>query len=215
MLCELKGMRLDCKKVLSKLVLLSCMHRTRDFAKKTNHHLGPCLTIRIWTRSVPKFMSWYFLATSVTNSWHFLTLLDDSWTVGRTKNFWKFVEHVQKICDSLTSLARSWTLLDNVSAASWWFLNYSWLDLAVLGESVNEKELVKNSQEESRSCQDALKKLTRTCNEILAAWQGAVEMLSRCDETSPRSIKKYQEGVAIPFQDAPDISGQHGNRPVQ
>ena len=34
-------------------------------------------------------------------------------------------------------------------------------------------------------------------------------MLSRCDETSPRSIKKYQEGVAIPFQDAPDISGQH------
>ena len=169
-------------------------------------------------------MSWYFLATSVTNSWHFLTLLDDSWTVGRTKNFWKFVEHVQKICDSLISLARSWTLLGPSWQRLSGFLMVSQLFLTRLGRSwrerkigVNEKELVKNSQEESRSCQDALKKLTRTCIEILAAWhvQGAVEMLSRCAETSPRSIKKYQEGVAIPFQDAPDISRQHGNRPLR
>ena len=152
----------------------------------------------------------------------FLTLLDDSWTVGRTKNFWKFVEHVQKICDSLISLARSWTLF----GPSWQhlsgFLMVSQLFLTRLGRSwrerkigVNEKELVKNSQEEFRSCQDALKKRTRTCIKILAAWQGAVEMLSRCAETSPRSIKKYQEGVAIPFQDAPDISRQHGNRPLR
>ena len=66
-------------------------------------------------------MSWYFLATSVTNSWHYLTLLDDSWTVGRTMNFWKFVEHVQ-----------------------------------------NEKELVKNSQEES---DEAVKMLSRSWQE--------------------------------------------------
>ena len=184
--------------------------------------VGPCPNIRIWTRSVPKFMSWYFLATSVTNSWHFLTLLDDSWTVGRTKNSWKFVEHVQKICDSLISLARSWTLLSPSWQRLSGFLMVSQLFLTRLGRSwrerkigVNEKELVKNSQEESRSCQDALKKLTRTCIEILAAWKGAVEMLSRCSETSPRSIKKYQEGVAIPFQDAPDISRQHGNRPLR
>ena len=142
-------------------------HMNKDLIIPGDSHygLGPCPTIRIWTRSVPKFMSWYFLATSVTNSWHFLTLLDDSWTVGRTKIFWKFVEHVQKMCDSLISLARSWTLL----GPSWQhlsgFLMVSQLFLTRLGRywrerkiGVNEKELVKNSQEESRSWQEHVSK---------------------------------------------------------
>ena len=108
----------------------------------------------------------------------FLTLLDTSWRFlnGRKdQELLKIRGTCSKKCVTLWPvlpvLEHFLVLLDNVSAASWWFLNYSWLDLAVLGDSekigVNEKELVKNSQEESRSCQDALKMLTRTCNEIL------------------------------------------------
>ena len=174
---------------------------------------APCPTIRIWTRSVPKFYVLILLGDFCSQ---LLTLLDTSWRFLNGRKDQELLK-IRGTCSKnlwlLISLARSWTLLGPSWQRLSGFLMVSQLFLTRLGRSwrerkigVNEKELVKNSQEESRSCQDALKKLTRTCIEILAAWQGAVEMLSRCAETSPRSIKKYQEGVAIPFQDAPDIS---------
>ena len=148
-----------------------------DYFRIAFSPLGPCPTIRIWTRSVPKFMSWYFLATSVTNSWHFLTLLDDSWTVGRTKNFWKFVEHVQKICDSLISLARSWTLIGPSWQRLSGFLMVSQLFLTRLGRSWRERKIgvnfflvrdnffpsriVKSTQDTPKSHWDTVKKPMR------------------------------------------------------
>ena len=146
---------------------------------------------RITTRIVQNLRSWHFLISSwrlleqlLDTSWHFLTLPDNSWYIGKLQDlFWKFqkyswrfdrschfftIWHILSLLDDIVVVlfASHW-LLDGVSVASWCIL--SRLDNSG-GEKVvtNQEEVFKNHQENPRICQEVAKKQSRNRQKFTA-----------------------------------------------
>ena len=105
----------------------------------------------------------------------FMALLDTSWRFlnGRkgprtSEKSWNMFKKFVTLWQVLPVLEHFLVLLDNVSAASWWFLDYSWLDLAVLGESGGKKFGVNQQRARQvivKRIHEAVKMLSRSCQE--------------------------------------------------